>query len=70
MHFTKFRIKNFKGISSAEIDLAQSGQGKVFTLVGLNECGKTTILEAINSFSPDLAAEQVFQNDVFRKIEY
>ena len=70
MRFTKFRIKNFKGISSAEIDLAQSGQGKVFTLVGLNECGKTTILEAINSFSPDLAAEPIFQNDVFRKIEY
>ena len=70
MRFTKFRIKNFKGISSAEIDLAHFGQGKVFTLVGLNECGKTTILEAINSFSPDLTAEPIFQNDVFRKIEY
>ena len=70
MRFTKFRIKNFKGISSAEIDLAHFGQGKVFTLVGLNECGKTTILEAINSFSPDLAAEPIFQNDVFRKIEH
>jgi AAA15 family ATPase/GTPase len=69
MRFIKFSIKNFKGIKSAELRLDQFGQGKIFTLVGLNECGKTTILEAINSFSPDLAAEPIFQNDIFRKVE-
>lgn len=69
MQFTKFRIKNFKGIKEAELRLDQS-KGKIFTLVGLNECGKTTILEAINSFSPDLEAEPLFQSDVFRKIEH
>lgn len=70
MRFTKFRIKNYKGIKNAEVSLEQLGQGKVFTLVGLNECGKTTVLEAINSFSPDLSAEPLYQNDVFRKVEH
>lgn len=70
MRFTKFRIKNYKGIKDAEVSLNQLGQGKVFTLVGLNECGKTTVLEAINSFSPDLSAEPLYQNDVFRKVEH
>ena len=69
MRFTKFRIKNYKGIKEAEVSLNQLGQGKIFTLVGLNECGKTTVLEAINSFSPDLSAEPLYQNDVFRKVE-
>lgn len=69
MRFTKFVIHNFKGIKHAELNLNQYGQGKVFTLVGLNESGKTTILEAINSFSPDLSTEQIFQNDIFRRVE-
>ena len=70
MKFTKFVIKNFKGIEFAELKLNQFGSGNVFTLVGLNESGKTTILEAINSFSPDLSAEPIFQSDVFRKVEH
>ena len=70
MRFTKFIIKNFKGIKRTELKFNQLGKGKVFTLVGLNECGKTTILEAINSFSPDLEVEPIFQSDVFKKIEY
>lgn len=69
MRFTAFKIKNFKGIKYAELNLHQQGQGKVYTLVGLNESGKTTVLEAINSFSPDLAAQQIFQKDVFRRVE-
>ena len=70
MKFTKFLIKNFKGVESAELSLNKEGQGNIFTLVGLNESGKTTILEAINSFSPDLSAEPLYQNDVFRKVEH
>ncbi|MGJ9421240.1 ATP-dependent nuclease [Aeromicrobium sp. CF3.5] len=47
MRYTKFRFKNFKGIDDLEISLT----GDVTTLVGLNESGKTTILEAIFCFS-------------------
>jgi len=50
MHFIKFEIKNFKGIEKAIIDLNPSG-ANVFTLIGLNESGKTTILEALSTFS-------------------
>ncbi len=53
MRYLKFRIKNFKGIKNTEIDLQTSTGANVFALVGLNESGKTTILEAIHSFSPD-----------------
>lgn len=49
MRFTSFTIKNFRGVSSAKIDLVPSGAG-IFTLIGLNESGKTTVLEAIGSF--------------------
>ena len=50
MKFTFFRFKNFKGIESQTLDLSKNVDSKVFTLVGLNESGKTTVLEAINYF--------------------
>ncbi|UZK68255.1 ATP-binding protein [Sphingomonas sp. S1-29] len=53
MRYLKFRILNFKGIKEANIDLRSMTGANVFSLVGLNESGKTTILEAIHSFSPD-----------------
>ena len=53
MRYTKFEIENYKGIQHAEIDLGVSGHAKIFSLVGLNESGKTTALEAIHSFLPD-----------------
>lgn len=49
MLFEKFEIKNFKGIREVTVDLRNRGAG-LFTLIGLNESGKTTILEAIQSF--------------------
>jgi recombinational DNA repair ATPase RecF len=49
MRFLSFEIKNFRGVSAARIDLAPAGAG-IFTLIGLNESGKTTVLEAIGSF--------------------
>ncbi|WP_420577404.1 ATP-dependent nuclease [Ekhidna sp.] len=55
MRFEKFEIKNFKGIDQIEIEFDKSPKANVFTLVGLNESGKTTILEAINFFSPSNA---------------
>lgn len=51
MKFTYFRFKNFKGIENQKIDLSKNPNTNIYTLVGLNESGKTTILEAINFFS-------------------
>src|SRR4051794_6960495 len=47
MRYRAFHFENYKGIES--MDLALSGD--VTTLIGLNESGKTTILEAIFCFS-------------------
>lgn len=51
MKLTHFEITNFRGIQHLRLDLASSPQSHVHTLVGLNESGKTTVLEAINHFS-------------------
>lgn len=55
MFYTSFRIQNFKGIRDTTVSLSTRSKTSVFTFVGLNESGKTTILEAIHSFSPDFA---------------
>lgn len=56
MRFSKFEFKNFRGIASTSLDLSKVPKNAVNVLVGLNESGKTTILEAINHFrsNPDL----------------
>lgn len=51
MKYEKFVIKKFKGISEIELDLSKNTYGNIFPLVGLNESGKTTVLEAINFFA-------------------
>lgn len=53
MKFTEFKIKNFKGIENVTVNLDKSPDANIYTLVGLNESGKTTILEAINFFNPN-----------------
>jgi AAA ATPase domain len=47
MHYKQFSFENFKGIASMTLHLTSG----VTTLIGLNESGKTTILEAISCFS-------------------
>ncbi|GII62876.1 hypothetical protein Skr01_29610 [Sphaerisporangium krabiense] len=47
MLYKQFRFKNYKGIQDLTLPLNQG----VTTLIGLNESGKTTILEAIFCFS-------------------
>lgn len=47
VRYTEFRFTNFKGIEQMTLKLS----GPVTTLIGLNESGKTTILEAIFCFS-------------------
>jgi len=50
MQFDYFRIRNFKGIRELSIHFDHSPSSPVITLVGLNESGKTTILEALSFF--------------------
>jgi predicted ATPase len=56
VRFTKFQFSNFRGIESATLNLAHSAASSIHVLVGLNESGKTTVLEAIDHFRspPDL----------------
>lgn len=58
MRYTKLRIKNFKGIKNLELDLNKNPKSKIFTLVGLNESGKTSILEAINLIQNKISDEE------------
>jgi AAA15 family ATPase/GTPase len=49
-YIKKFNISNFKGIEHLSVDMCGRHKTPVITLVGLNESGKTTILEAISHF--------------------
>jgi ABC-type Na+ transport system ATPase subunit NatA len=59
MRYKSFRIQNFKGIKDTTVELQGGAGANVFAFVGLNESGKTTILEAIHSFSPDDATSEL-----------
>ena len=50
MRYTKFTIKNYKGIDNLTLDLTTVADTNITVLVGLNESGKTTILEALDFF--------------------
>lgn len=50
MKINNICIKNFKGIENTTFDLYKKPNNNVYTLVGINESGKTTILEAIDYF--------------------
>lgn len=47
MRYKEFKIENFKGIESIQLNLTSS---RIITLVGLNESGKTTIMEALRAY--------------------
>lgn len=53
MKYTEFTIKNFKGIKNVTLNLRPEGAA-IYALIGLNESGKTTILEAIHHHSKDV----------------
>ena len=53
MRYQSFRIQNFRGIKDTTVQLQTVAGASVFAFVGLNESGKTTVLEAIHSFAPD-----------------
>ncbi len=48
MKYTFFEIFNFKGIKHVRLDFDAHPRSNIYTLVGLNESGKTTVLEAID----------------------
>lgn len=53
MRYTRFQFRNFRGIRETKLDLTlKDVVHRVVTLVGLNESGKTTVLEAIDLFYP------------------
>lgn len=58
MKYTYFLIENYKGVDKVRLDLSRPPKAQVHTLIGLNESGKTTVLEAIDrwSFRENLAA--------------
>lgn len=47
----EFKIRNFKGAEDLTIDIEERSTSPVLTLIGLNESGKSTILEAISHFA-------------------
>lgn len=73
VQYLKFRIQNFRGITDLTIDLERNPQASVFAIVGLNESGKTTVLEGIsqmgrspmNLLAPDPSRRRVTQFDSF-----
>lgn len=69
MQYTGFRIQNFKGVVDTRIDVqARGGSKTAVTLVGLNESGKTTILEAIHSFSPDESTNVLLSGKTLERV--
>lgn len=59
MKYINFQIKNFKGIQNLKFELdSRTPASKIFTLVGLNESGKTTILEALGFFYDNINDEK------------
>jgi predicted ATP-dependent endonuclease of OLD family len=62
MLYKSFRIQNYKGIRDTTIEIPV-GQSRAVTFIGLNESGKTTLLEAIYSFSPDRESQPLFVDD-------
>lgn len=63
-----FSIANFRGADSVYIDLGVRHRSPIVTLIGLNESGKTTILEAISYFSGyDTALDEVLDHKESRQ---
>lgn len=50
MNILGIEIKNFKGIQYIDFELPKKTRSRFYTFIGLNESGKTTILEAISNF--------------------
>lgn len=58
MKYTNFHIQNYKGIKDLKIDLNVNPDFKIYSFIGLNESGKTTILEAINDCEKEVPSRR------------
>jgi len=69
MKYTRFIIKNYKAINELTIDLFSN----VIPLIGINESGKTTILQAILAFDKDkdnvLNGNHLFAKNKYRTVQ-
>lgn len=63
MKYKSFRIRNFKGISDTTVEFSGTLGASVFPFVGLNESGKTTVLQAIHTFRPDAATSELLSGE-------
>jgi predicted ATP-binding protein involved in virulence len=55
-------LRNFKGAEEVTIDISKRINSPVVTLIGLNESGKTTILEGLSYFvTGDNAVSSLFE---------
>ncbi len=61
MEIEKFEIENFKGIQKTTVEIPKRDGARAVTLIGLNESGKTTLLQAIHSFSPDQDSKVILE---------
>src|SRR5713101_2393719 len=57
MRYSRFSIKNFKGVRDVGLDLGSKLPSRITILVGLNESGKTTLLEALSFFYDNFSIE-------------
>ncbi|MGC6512847.1 MAG: ATP-dependent nuclease [Parvibaculales bacterium] len=58
MEIRSLRIKNYKGINDQTIRFDRCSNANIISLIGLNESGKTTTLEAIERFAMGEAPEE------------
>ena len=58
MKYLGFSISNFKGIKQLDFDFNNLPNSNIYLLVGLNECGKTTIMEALSFFYENVSTIQ------------
>ena len=62
-------ISNFRGIQNTSVELDAGAPGQVVTLIGLNESGKTTILEAIYNFLSSDRATRDLLKTVYAEVD-
>ena len=61
MKLSAFRIRNFRSMVDSKINYLSSDN--ITALIGQNESGKTTILEALHSFSNGMISEDMLRSD-------
>jgi len=61
MRLSAFRIRNFRSMIDSKVNYLSSDN--ITALIGQNESGKTTILEALHSFSNGIISEDMLRSD-------